>query len=96
MDNITNCPNCGAPIDNSRNSCEYCGTPYNNKTDKIEQFIHLTLLKQKIDKLKFSAAQVQQNDYLYEKLADSCQTYTPNYLSSLTANTVCPIWNPLK
>ena len=25
---ITNCPNCGAPIDRSRDSCEYCGTPY--------------------------------------------------------------------
>lgn len=24
----TNCPNCGAPIDRSRDSCEYCGTPY--------------------------------------------------------------------
>lgn len=25
---MTNCPNCGAPIDQSRDSCEYCGTPY--------------------------------------------------------------------
>ncbi len=95
MNNIINCPNCGAPIDNSRTSCEYCETPYDNKTDKIEQFIRLALLKQEIDKLKFYAAQVQQNDYLYGKLADSCQAYTPNYLSNLTVNTVCP-WNPLK
>ena len=26
--NITNCPNCGAPIDYEKNKCEYCGTPY--------------------------------------------------------------------
>lgn len=25
---MTNCPNCGAPINRSRDSCEYCGTPY--------------------------------------------------------------------
>ena len=37
---ITNCPNCGAPIDISRNSCEYCGTPYEkSKPDpSIEDF----------------------------------------------------------
>ena len=28
MKKVTNCPNCGAPIDISRSSCEYCGTPY--------------------------------------------------------------------
>lgn len=30
---ITNCPNCGAPIDISRSSCEYCGTPYEKSND---------------------------------------------------------------
>ena len=30
---ITNCPNCGAPIDRSRDSCEYCGTPYEKSND---------------------------------------------------------------
>lgn len=29
----TNCPNCGAPIDRSRDSCEYCGTPYEKSND---------------------------------------------------------------
>ena len=24
----TNCPNCGAPIDYSKEKCEYCGTYY--------------------------------------------------------------------
>lgn len=30
---MTNCPNCGAPIDISRSSCEYCGTPYEKSND---------------------------------------------------------------
>lgn len=30
---MTNCPNCGAPIDRSRDSCEYCGTPYEKSND---------------------------------------------------------------
>lgn len=29
----TNCPNCGAPIDRSRDNCEYCGTPYEKSND---------------------------------------------------------------
>lgn len=24
----TNCPNCGAPIDEEKHKCSYCGTPY--------------------------------------------------------------------
>ena len=34
---ITNCPNCGAPIDLSRRSCEYCGTPYLKKTTILSE-----------------------------------------------------------
>lgn len=34
---ITNCPNCGAPIDLSRTSCEYCGTPYLKKTTTLSE-----------------------------------------------------------
>ena len=30
---MTNCSNCGAPIDISRSSCEYCGTPYEKSND---------------------------------------------------------------
>ena len=33
---ITNCPNCGAPIDTSRSSCEYCGTPYEKEVYVVE------------------------------------------------------------
>lgn len=33
---MTNCPNCGAPIDRSRDSCEYCGTPYEKKVYLVE------------------------------------------------------------
>lgn len=33
MKKQTNCPNCGAPIDRSRDSCEYCGTPYDKSND---------------------------------------------------------------
>ena len=33
MKKVTNCPNCGAPIDISRSSCEYCGTPYEKSND---------------------------------------------------------------
>jgi hypothetical protein len=25
---MTNCPNCGAPVDLTAKSCPYCGTPY--------------------------------------------------------------------
>lgn len=28
MDNPTNCPNCGAPVELTEKSCPYCGTPY--------------------------------------------------------------------
>ena len=38
---ITNCPNCGAPIDISRSSCEYCGTPYEKSND-----IHILVYSQ--------------------------------------------------
>lgn len=33
---MTNCPNCGAPIDVSRSSCEYCGTPYEKEVYLVE------------------------------------------------------------
>ena len=32
MDNITNCPNCGAPVDLAEKSCPYCDTPYKRNT----------------------------------------------------------------
>lgn len=35
---ITNCPNCGAPIDRSRDSCEYCGTPYPEKPETAKLY----------------------------------------------------------
>lgn len=25
---MTNCPNCGAPVDPAADRCAYCGTPY--------------------------------------------------------------------
>lgn len=28
MTDITNCPNCGAPVDLTVDSCPYCDTPY--------------------------------------------------------------------
>ena len=34
----TNCPNCGAPIDRSRDSCEYCGTPYPEKPETAKLY----------------------------------------------------------
>lgn len=30
----TNCPNCGAPIDYSKEKCEYCGTYYERDDSK--------------------------------------------------------------
>lgn len=33
----TNCPNCGAPVDNTRSKCEYCGTPYFLSTGTIKE-----------------------------------------------------------
>jgi len=35
---MTNCPNCGAPIDRSRDSCEYCGTPYPEKPETAKLY----------------------------------------------------------
>lgn len=28
MTDCTNCPNCGAPVDLTRDACPYCDTPY--------------------------------------------------------------------
>ena len=28
MDGLTNCPNCGAPVDLDERACPYCETPY--------------------------------------------------------------------
>lgn len=28
MKKVTNCPNCGAPVNRMRHKCEYCDTPY--------------------------------------------------------------------
>lgn len=38
MKKVTNCPNCGAPIDKSRDSCEYCGTPYPEKPETAKLY----------------------------------------------------------
>jgi predicted amidophosphoribosyltransferase len=35
MNDITNCPNCGAPITGSR--CEYCGTVFKFNNDRISK-----------------------------------------------------------
>lgn len=32
----TNCPNCGAPIDYSKEKCEYCGTYYEKDNPEYE------------------------------------------------------------
>ena len=44
MADMTNCPNCGAPITGP--SCEYCGTRFVNADSKLE------LLKLKIEALE--------------------------------------------
>ena len=33
----TNCPNCGAPIDYSKEKCEYCGTYYDKSEIEYEE-----------------------------------------------------------
>ena len=35
MSDKTNCPNCGAPIDNGKSKCPYCDTPYREEDRSI-------------------------------------------------------------
>lgn len=35
MSDKTNCPNCGAPIDNGKSKCPYCDTPYREEDSSI-------------------------------------------------------------
>ena len=37
---MTNCPNCGAPVDLKENKCPYCGTPYDIPKNKESYLEH--------------------------------------------------------
>lgn len=41
MQNMTNCSNCGAPVDPDRDRCLYCGTPY--QTNKKQSLFPLEI-----------------------------------------------------
>ena len=52
---ITNCPNCGAPVTSGR--CEYCNTVIYNEDDvKKEMLLELNRLETKAHELKFKLA----------------------------------------
>lgn len=52
---ITNCPNCGAPVTSNR--CEYCNTVIYNEDDvKKEMLLELNRLETKARELKFKLA----------------------------------------
>ena len=71
---ITNCPNCGAPIDLSRRSCEYCGTPYYFESD-IQQ----------LEKAKVEIYQSEKNiEALYTKALEAIKGYSDSYSTLYT------------
>lgn len=68
---MTNCPNCGAPINSNSYKCEYCGTTYDNSDQQILRYegwlnYEYEQLKQKADMEKLMHQ--LKNDMFMEKL----------------------------
>lgn len=78
---ITNCPNCGAPIDISRSSCEYCGTPYPDKPETAKFYADNQLVMEvQIESNKRSDELIKQlidRDRLLRKAYDSMTAWQP-------------------
>ena len=78
---ITNCPNCGAPIDILRSSCEYCGTPYPDKPETTKFYADNQLVMEvQIESNKRSDELIKQlidRDRLLLKAYDSMTAWQP-------------------
>lgn len=106
MKKQTNCPNCGAPIDRSRDSCEYCGTPYEKSNDihievtapdpSVEDFAEvLNRISRRsgfnlMDSPCKSIRAIQQ-DLLYSQVRQSIQATQQELLSGIASATA---WKP--
>lgn len=78
---ITNCPNCGAPIDISRSSCEYCGTLYPCKPETAKLYADNQLVMEvQIEANKNSDELIKQlveRDRLLHKAYESMMAWYP-------------------
>lgn len=78
---MTNCPNCGAPIDISRSSCEYCGTPYPEKPETAKLYADNQLVMEvQIEANKNSDELIEkliERDRLFHKAYDSIMALQP-------------------
>lgn len=100
---ITNCPNCGAPIDRSRDSCEYCGTPYEKSNDihievtapdpSVEDFIEVLsrISRRSGFNLMDSATLYANNQPVYSQVRQSIQATQQELLSGIASATA---WQP--
>lgn len=96
---ITNCPNCGAPIDISRSSCEYCGTPYVKSNDihievtapepSIEDFAEVLSRISRLSgfNLTDSSTLYADNQPVYSQVRASIQTTQQELLSGMASAT---------
>lgn len=100
---MTNCPNCGAPIDRSRNCCEYCGTPYEKLNDirievtspepNIDDFIESLsrMCRSAGVNLIDSTTLCSSNQPIYSQVRASIQTTQQELLSGIASATA---WKP--
>ena len=100
---ITNCPNCGAPIDISRSSCEYCGTPYEKSNDihievtapnpSIDDFIESLSRMSRCGgfNLMDSTTLYADNQPVYSQVRESIQATQQELLSGIASATA---WKP--
>lgn len=100
---MTNCPNCGAPIDISRSSCEYCGTPYEKSNDirievtapdpSVEDFVEVLsrISRRSGFNLMDSITLYADNQPIYSQVRASIQTTQQELLSGIASATA---WKP--
>lgn len=100
---ITNCPNCGAPIDISRSSCEYCGTPYEKSNDihievtapdqSVEDFAEVLsrISRRNGFNLLDSTTLYANNQAVYSQVRQSIQATQQELLSGIASATA---WQP--
>ena len=100
---MTNCPNCGAPIDISRSSCEYCGTPYEKSNDihievtapdqSVETFYEVLsrISRRSGFNLRDTATLYADNQPIYSQVRASIQSTQQELLSGIASATA---WQP--
>ena len=82
LGNITNCPNCGAPITGSR--CEYCGTIFSPQEkpkqmtlpSELEYLLHLTSQQSLRDQINMANTNMYCN-LQTQAMLGSLNTYKP-------------------